>query len=270
MRAVRHIVGVVLFAVLLFGLLGPFLPLGSTTAVQGAPFASASVAHPLGTDFLGRDTLARVAAGGQTLILQALAATAAVSVVGILLGAATGMAAGRRAAVPLRVLDGLSALPPLFVLVLLASGSPGDDLLVVAAIATVTTPFSVRVIREATHQIRDTAFARTAWARGDGVLHRLRHDVLPGIAEAVWADAGVRFVAAVQLAATAGFLGLTAGAPTANWGRMVRENLVGATINPLPVLVPSILIIALALGFTLLTDRLSARTGADISGAAVV
>ncbi|APU15356.1 ABC transporter permease [Actinoalloteichus fjordicus] len=269
MKIIRRGIAVLLFAVLLFGLVGPFLPFGSTTAVQESPFASASVAHPLGTDFLGRDTLARVAAGGQTVIIQALTATVAVSFVGILLGAATGMTTRRWGAVPLRILDGLSALPPLFILVLLASGAPGNDLLVVAAIATVTTPFSVRVIREATRQVCGTAFARTAWARGDSVFRRLRYDVLPGITEAVWADAGVRFVAAVQLAATAGFLGLTAGAPAANWGRMVRENAVGVGVNPLPVLVPAALIIALALGFTLLTDRLSARTGADISEAAV-
>ncbi|AOS63708.1 ABC transporter permease [Actinoalloteichus hymeniacidonis] len=268
MRTGRRGIAVALFAVVLFGLLAPLLPLGSATEVQGPPFAAASGAHPLGTDFLGRDTLARVAAGGQTLIMQALTATATVSVVGVLLGAVTGMTTRRWSAVPLRILDGLSALPPLFILLLLASGTPGNDLVVVVAIVAVTTPFSVRVLREATRQVYETAFARVARARGDSVLQRLRHDILPGITEAMWADAGVRFVAAVQLAATAGFLGLTAGAPAANWGRMVRENVVGVGINPLPVLVPAALIIALALGFTLLIDRLSARTGADIGAAA--
>lgn len=87
----------------------------------------------------------------------------------------------------------------------------------------------------------------------------MRHDVLPNIAHEAWAEAGVRFVAATQLAATAGFLGLGAAAPAANWGRMVRENAAGLALSPWPVLVPAVLVVALALGASLLADRASSR-----------
>jgi peptide/nickel transport system permease protein len=72
-------------------------------------------------------------------------------------------------------------------------------------------------------------------------------------------EAGVRFMAATQIAATASFLGLGAGAPAASWGRMVRENNAGLGPNPWPVLVPALLLIVLAVGVTALLDRAALR-----------
>jgi peptide/nickel transport system permease protein len=253
-------------AVALFALAGPWLPVGSPTAQVAPPLTPPAPGHPLGTDLLGRDVVARLAHGGRGLLLQALGATVLGSLVGLTVGTLTGLGIGRAARVPLRVLDALSALPALLLLLLLAAGRPGDEMVVLVAIAAVSVPFSVRVVREATRRIADTAYATAARARGDGAWRLLRYDVLPNIAETAWAEAGVRFIAATQLAATAGFLGLGAPAPAANWGRMVRENVTGLTMNPCAVLAPAALVVVLALGCTLLIDRLATRAGAELSG----
>lgn len=258
-RPAIRVLGSVLGLLLVLALLGPDLPLDSPTTRVGPPFAAPSAQHLLGTDVLGRDTLARVASGGRTLVLQCLGATALGSVVGLLVGTATGLHRGQVAGLGMRVVDGLSALPPLLVLLLLASGAEGVDAVVLVAITVVSLPFSVRVLRAATHRLAEAPYLRAAQARGDGHWRVVRHDVLPNIAHEAWAEAGVRFVAATQLAATAGFLGLGAAAPAANWGRMVRENAAGLALSPWPVLVPAVLVVALALGASLLADRASSR-----------
>lgn len=261
--------------VLIIAVCGPWLAESPDTPVAG-PFEPSSGAHLLGTDVLGRDALARVLVGGRALITQAAVATVLGSVIGLTVGLCAAMTR-RRTAARLAVLgvDAIAVFPAILLLLVLAAGVPGGGVAVVAASVLVSVPFSVRVIRERTTAIIATDHARSALARGDALTVRLRYDVLPALAPAALAEAGIRFVAAVQLAATAGFLGLGAGAPTANWGRMVQENSVGITVNPLPVLAPAALLVVLAVGVTFLLDHITEpllgerdQVGPDMVGAA--
>ena len=262
--------------VLIVAVCGPWLPAGNPDTPVAGPFEPSSGMHPLGTDVLGRDTLARVLDGGRRLIVQAVIATLLGSLIGLTVGlwAATTRQRTATRLITLGV-DALAAFPALLVLLMLAAGMPGSGAAVVAASVVVSVPFSVRVIRERATAIVVTDYARMAQARGDTLRDRLRYDVLPALAPAALAEAGIRFVAAVQLAATAGFLGLGAAAPAADWGRMVQENSVGITANPLPVLVPAALLVVLAVGVTFLLDHLAGpilgerdQVGPDLVGVA--
>jgi peptide/nickel transport system permease protein len=254
----RWVAAVPATLVLLLALAGPWFVIGSTSAPVGGPFQPPDAGIPLGTDVLGRDVLARVLAGGRTVVLQAAAATLLGSVIGVCVGGWAGMAHRTRVTgAVLWVVDGIAAVPALLLLLLLASGIPGNDAVVAVAIAAVSVPFSVRVVRERTRTLATTDYSREAEARGEHWTARARFDILPGLVPVALAEAGIRFVAATQLAATAGFLGLGAGAPAANWGRLVRENSAGLQANPLPVLVPTGLLIILAVGVTVLLDRVA-------------
>lgn len=244
--------------VLLIAVAGPWLPAGSPTAPVGTPFEPATAAHLLGTDMLGRDVLARVLAGGRTLVVQACVATLLGSLVGLTVGVWTAVTHRRwLARGTARTVDAVAALPALLLLLLLGAGLPGNDTVIAVAIAAVSAPFSVRVVREHTGRLAATDYARDAQARGERLSSRIRYDIVPGLAPIALAEAGIRFVAATQLAATAGFLGLGASAPAANWGRMVRENSDGLAANPLPVVVPALLLVVLSVGITFLLDRLN-------------
>ncbi|MGO1542868.1 MAG: ABC transporter permease subunit [Gulosibacter sp.] len=252
------VTGVPALLVVFVGLAGPWFLTGSTTAPIGGPFEPVSASAVLGTDVLGRDVYSRVLAGGRTLILQAVAATILGSSLGLSIGIWTAIT--HRAALSrfvLRVVDAIAAVPALLLLLLIAAGLPGNDAVIAIAIAIVSLPFSVRVVREQTMTLVSADYAQDALARGDGVWSRIRYDILPGLAPVAFAEAGIRFVAATQIAATAAFLGLGAGAPTASWGRMVRENNTGLEINPLGVLVPALLLVVLAIGITAVIDRLT-------------
>lgn len=259
MTAARWTAGTVAGLVVLVALVGPWVLPVSPTSPVGGPYGTASPAAPLGTDVLGRDVLARVLAGGRVLVLQAVAATLLGSLIGIGVGAWSGVTHRRRAGhAVLRTVDALASFPALLLVLLFAAAAPDGDVGVFVAIALVSSPFSVRVTHQRVVELANTDYGREAKARGDPVLQRIRYDVLPGLAPVAYADAGIRFLAATQLAATAGFLGLGAGAPAANWGRMVRENLTGISANPLPVLVPAALLVLLALGTAALLDKAAA------------
>jgi peptide/nickel transport system permease protein len=245
--------------VALLAALGPLLAPGSPTHPVGIPYDAPSSAHLLGTDALGRDVLARVLNGGYLVVGLAVAATVVATVLGIGIGVLTALASRRLGELIMRVLDLFAVVPALLLLIVLAAGFPGSDLALLAAVVMTTTPFSARVVRAAALQLTGRGFVEVALARGDGRWQVLRRDLLPNLAGPVLADAGLRFVGAVYLIATAGFLGIGRGAPSANWGRMVAENISGAALAVLPFLVPALLLVIFGVAVNLLADELVAR-----------
>ncbi|GIH64557.1 ABC transporter permease [Microbispora siamensis] len=235
-------------------LLGPLIAPYDPAERLGLPFQGPDGGHPLGTDFLGRDVLSRVLWGGRALILTAIGATVVATAIGMTAGVLAGLVSRRTGEAMARLVDVLAVLPALLLILVLAAGFPGSDVTVVAAVALATAPFSVRVLGAATRRIVTTGYAETALARGDGRWAVLLHDILPNMAGPALADAALRLVAALHLTATAGFLGLGRGAPAANWGRMVSENLSGASLSVTPLLAPTLLLVLLSVCVGLLTD----------------
>lgn len=238
-------------------LLGPALVGGSVSAQVGLPFEAPTSAHLLGTDVVGRDVLTRLAHGGLPVVALALGGTLLASLVGVAVGVAAALSRGRAGELTVRVVDGFGVLPAVLLMLVLATGFPGSDLAVLAAVAVVGVPFSVRVVRAAAQQIAASGYVEVALARGDRRSAVIRRDVLPNIVRPVLADAGLRFSAAVHLTAAAGFLGLGRSAPAPSWGRMVDENAPGVALTVWPFLAPVLALVVLSVSVNILTDRLA-------------
>ncbi|WP_207386602.1 ABC transporter permease, partial [Protofrankia symbiont of Coriaria ruscifolia] len=244
--------------VVLFALLGPLVVPGSPTAQVGMPFLAPSAAHPLGTDMIGRDVLARLAHGGLPVVALAAGSTALTTLVGFGVGALSGLSGGQMAELVVRVVDVVAVVPALLLLLVLATGFPGSNLAVLVAVALISAPFSIRVIRAATAQVAGTGFVEVSRARGEPRRRILRHDIAPNIVRPALAEIGLRFSAAVHLTATAGFLGLGGAAPAPNWGRMVDENSPGVALTVWPFLAPVLALLILSISVNVLADGLTA------------
>ncbi|WP_108932846.1 ABC transporter permease [Streptomyces ardesiacus] len=247
--------------VLLLALLGPLAAPHSPTSQLAAPFHQPDGRFLLGTDVLGRDVLSRVLSGGRTIVLTALAGTAAAGAIGTAVGVLAAMVSRRLGDLLLRCIDALAVLPALLIVLVLAAGFPGSDAALVAAIALATAPFSTRVLRAAADTVLSSGYVEAALARGDTRRAVLRHDVLPNIAGPALTDTALRLVASLHLTATAGFLGLGPGGATPDWGRMVSENVPGATLAVTPFLAPALLLVLLSVCVGLLAGRLADTVG---------
>ncbi|MFD5441874.1 ABC transporter permease subunit [Streptomyces tendae] len=255
------VTGAVTLLVLLLALLGPLAAPHSPTAQLAAPFQQPDGQYLLGTDVLGRDVASRVLGGGRTIVLTALAGTAAAGAVGLTAGVLAAMVSRRLGDLLVRCVDALAVLPALLVVLVLAAGFPGSHAALVTAVALATAPFSTRVLRAAADTVLDSGYVEAALARGDTRRAVLRHDVLPNIAGPALTDTALRMVAALHLTATAGFLGLGPGGAAPDWGRMVSENVPGATLAAAPFLAPALLLILISVCVGLLAGRLADTVG---------
>ncbi len=255
----------VLLLVCAVALLGPLFAPHAVTEPVDIPYAPTSGRAPLGTDKLGSDVLSRLLSGGRSLVLTGLAVTAAVCA----LGAAAGMAAayfrGWTDTVVLRFADVLLGLPAFLLLsvVVVATGRGTAGVAVAAGL--VLLPETVRVVRAATLRILGQDYVEVAVARGERAVSVLGREVLPNLAPVLAADAGIRFLGAVTVVATASFLGYGPQPPAADWGLMVMENRDGLTLQPLAVLVPVLLLLLLLLATNLLLD--AAFSGPQVKAA---
>lgn len=251
-------------AVLAIAFLGPLLVRDSPTAIVGFPLDPRI--GLLGTDFLGRDVLSRILVGGRSVIVLALVST----VVGYILGAAVGLAAGySRSALDtslMRAMDILLGFPPLLFVLVIATGLGHSWIGLIFAVAVIQLPSIARVVRGATLEQAGRAFVEAAVARGEHTSSILRREILPNIARPMLADAGLRLTWSILLIAAVSFLGLGDQPPTANWALMIAENRTGLSLQPWPVVVPAILIALLTIGVNLLADGVTSSLGESSEG----
>lgn len=240
--------------------LGPVMAPRAPTEIVGAPFSrpGARVSF-LGTDHLGRDVLSRVFHGGRSLVLVPLAGTALATLLGGSLGVLAA-GAGRRAQTALiRCLDVLIVLPPVLVLLVLLNTSAPRALVLVATIVLVTTPFAARYARAAAEPLLRSGYVEHALASGDRRAAVLVRDVAPNLTGPLLADTGLRYVGAVYLVASAGFLGYGPAGQGVDWGSMIAENASGANLNVWAVVAPCAALALLTVSANLVADRLARR-----------
>ena len=250
----------------LAALVGPSLLSRTGAAGGGAVFAPISAAHWLGTDYLGRDMLARVIEGARYTVGVAFLSTLLASGTGTLL-ALLAAASGRWIDTGLsRGLDTLTSIPSkMFALLIVAGFGSSMPMLVVAA-AIIYTPGAYRIARSLAVNINALDYVTVARTRGEGTGYVMVREILPNIAGPMLADLGLRFVYVVLLLASLSFLGLGVQPPAADWGSLVRENIGALAGGGASVIAPSFAIASLTIAVNLVIDNLPGRAARERGG----
>jgi ABC-type dipeptide/oligopeptide/nickel transport system permease subunit len=250
--------------ILAIGLLGPLVTPNSPSAIVGAPFQRPTSSFPFGTDFLGRDVLSRVLAGGLSLLWLSLLATALAYAIGITAGLIAGYARSIVDPVLMRAMDILLAFPPILFLLVLAAGAGHSKVALVCGIAVVQLGGVARIVRAATLEISVRNYVEAAVARGQATWRILIREILPNISGSILADAGVRLTGSILLLASVNFLGLGLQPPTADWALMISENRSGITLQPWVIAVPAVLIAVLTIAVNLIADATGRGLGVSV------
>ena len=239
---------------------GPILaPYEVGALVAPDVFETFSRAHPLGSDYLGRDVLSRVlSATRYTVFLAFLAAVLASSLgTGIALFAA--VSPRWIDEVVSRLMDTLISIPSkIFALVMVAAfNSSLFLLLIVATIAYI--PGAFRIARSMAVALNQMDYVAVARARGERRGYIALKEILPNMIHPVLADFGLRFVYIVLLLSGMSFLGLGVQPPDSDLGSLVRENISGLPEAAPAIVVPALAIAGLTIGVNLLIDGLAGK-----------
>lgn len=259
-------VGVAVLLLLLVGaLVAPLLVSDPLEQNLAAVLQRPSLAHPLGTDHLGRDLLSRVLYAGR-ISLSILALVLSVSfVLGVSLGLLSGFVGGWVDEAIMRVVDLFLALPTLIIAsALVGVLGPGVQSLSVALAVTLW-PQYARLVRSQVLSIRETEMVLAARALGGGDAHIARRHVLPGLLGPVAVQLSLDAGGVMLLIATLSFLGMGVQPPTPEWGQMLVDARAYMQVSPHLVIVPGLAILAAVYGFNalgdLLEDWLNPRAG---------
>lgn len=222
--------------------------------------------HPLGTDGLGRDVLARLLHGAPRSLGVALLCVGVAASLGVALGLLAAYAGGFAGGAIMRLADLMLACPGLL-LALLLSGLLGGGLVpMLVGIKLSLWPQFARMARAVALGVLDEPHVEAARLAGFPPATILRRHVLPPVLHQVVSLATLGLGAAIMSIAALGFLGLGLQPPTPEWGAMISEALPYAAEAPMQVAAPCLAVFAAVLGSTLVGEAL-ADTASRTSGA---
>jgi peptide/nickel transport system permease protein len=193
-----------------------------------------SWAHPLGTDDLGQDVLARLLYGGRVSLAVGLCAMLVACSVGVLVGAIAGMSRGSVDAVLMWLADLFLSLPTLPLLLLLIylfreslKGVLGPEggvfVLIVAVIGGLRWMQVARLVRAQILSIREKEFIEAARALGASTVRQVVRHILPNALGPVIVAATIDVAAAIIQESTLSFLGLGFPPDIPTWGRVLFD-----------------------------------------------
>lgn len=223
----------------------------------GAVHLPPSAGHPLGTDNVGYDVLGRLMVGGQSSLEVGVAAALIATCFGVLWGAAAGFASRWVDSAMMRVVDTLLSVPPILLLLFLATIHRPTVPLLILVVSIVSWLIPSRLVRGEVLVLRERDFVRAA--RLVGVKRRriiVRH-LIPNSIGTVVVNASFQVADAILLIASLSYLGLGLPPPAADWGGMLSNG-----INYLYagywwlVYPPGIAIVLTVVGFNFIGDAL--------------
>ena len=212
--------------------------------------------HPLGTDHLGRDLLARVIHGARPALLVGFAAVAISGMIGMAAGLVSGYVGGRADDVLMRLADIQLAFP--FILLAIAViGVLGPSLKTIIIVIGVSSwVVYARIVRAAVLTLREREFVQAAQALGSGDLRVVIRHILPNALTPWLVVATLDMARVIVIESALSFLGLGVQPPAPTWGGMLADGRVYISTAWWLATFPGLAILVTVLGINLFGDGL--------------
>ena len=247
------VTGVVILCALLADVIAPYDPTIQDYLVLTVP---PSLAHPLGTDDLGRDVLSRIIYGSRVSLQVGLIAVGIAVTCGVTLGLISGYCGGLVDDVIMRCTDSIQAFPALILALAITAAlgpSVGNAMI---AIGFVATPGFARLTRGQTLSMRERDFVAAARVLGVSPLKIMFKHIWPNVTAPIIVQATLMMASAIVTEASLSFLGVGVKPPTPSWGAMLRTGSQYLETAPWIAIAPGIAIFVTVLAFNFVGDGL--------------
>ncbi|MEX0617379.1 MAG: ABC transporter permease [Pseudohongiellaceae bacterium] len=217
--------------------------------------------HPLGTDYIGRDMLARLMAGARVSLFIGIGAPVLFVLFGVIFGSISGFVGGRVDAFMMRFADFVVALPFLLFMILfkIAFGiGPGESgvMPMLVALVVLMWPATARLVRGQILQIREQGYIGASQLLGARTNYLILRHMIPNTMGVILVTITFSIPNAIFIEAFLSFIGMGVAPPTPSWGSMSNEGIRNMLTTPHELIFPAIMISLTVLAFNLLGDGL--------------
>ena len=217
--------------------------------------------HPLGTDYLGRDMLARLMHGARVSLFIGVVAPFIYVLIGILYGSIAGFVAGRWDQLLMRFADFVVALPFLLFMILfkiIFNTGPGESgiFAMLLAMILLSWPATARLVRGQILQIREEAYIGASRLLGAGSMYLILRHMIPNTMGVILVTLTFAVPGAIFTEAFLSFIGMGVAPPNPSWGSMCNEGIKTMLTAPHELVFPAVFISLTVLVFNLLGDGL--------------
>ena len=256
-RATTVLAGIYLAIVLFTALFANFLAPHPYDQVDlRNQLAAPSPAHPLGTDFHGRDVLSRLIYGSRVSLSVALLVEGVELLFGLTLGLIAGLRGGWLDTLLMRLTDLMFAFPDILLAILITGIFGKSFFNVFLALALVGWPGMVRLVRSQVLALRHREYVEASRALGASDTRLMLKHLLPNIAGPVIVAATVGMGSIILAESTLSFLGLGIQEPFPSWGLMINSGWALRRSNPMLTVYPAVLLATTIMAFNFLGDGL--------------
>jgi peptide/nickel transport system permease protein len=254
--------------IVLFVSIGPFFWRINPRKIDfSATKAPPSLSHPMGTDSMGHDLMARAMWGGRLSILVGLLSMVIAVTFGTLVGALSGFFSGFADNLLMRFTELFIALPRLPLLMIIIymfrdslRASLGVEngilLLIVIVIALLGWMTTARVVRASVLSAKEKEYVEAAICIGTGKRNLIFKHILPNVVSVIIVSATLGVGWAIIIESSLSFLGLGFPPDVPTWGRMLFDAQDYLEMAPLMAIVPGILIFLVVISINYIGDGL--------------
>ncbi|GAG94739.1 unnamed protein product, partial [marine sediment metagenome] len=207
----------------------------------------------------------RLLFGARMTMGLALIATVLAFVVGGVFGFLAAAGGGWVDQILSRLNDAIMAFPSIMLalIVIAALGTSIPVLIIMVCLIEATPVF--RLTRALGMDISVMDFVEAARARGENMSWIVRREIFPNTFVPLAAEFGLRYTYSILFISALSFLGLGVQPPQADWGVMVRENMIGLTYGSAAAVIPAAAIGSLTVGINLIVDAFVEHGNRDVS-----
>ena len=219
-------------------------------------FLTPSLAHPFGTDFLGRDVYSRVVTGSRIAMTAATIAVSVSASIGLVLGIISGMGPRWVDYGMLLLFDTLRSFPVvMFALAVVTLIGPSLSTIILIVIV-ISIPLFGRAVRTQTLTLKSSEFIQAEIAMGASLPRLMGIHILPNVLGPIMILAAMEVPVVISIEAGLSFLGFGVRPPTPSWGNILNDGFKYIRNSPWPLLFGGAPIIFTTLGFTFLGESL--------------
>jgi peptide/nickel transport system permease protein len=246
-------------AIVVMTVISPWISPHNPSAINVGPLLSPpSFQFPLGTDNLGRDMLSRIISGGGVMLQVAVFSVLVCMAIGVPLGLFSSHTGGVLDRFVSLIMDSVYAFPSLILAVAIALFLGRGVINMAISIAVVYIPAYFRVIRSQVLSIKELPYIEAANAAGAKRRTVLSRYILPNVLPSIVVVATVNFADAILTAAGLTFIGMGVPVSVPDWGwDLTNGRMLLPSGSWWVIAFPGLMIILLALGFTLMGEGLS-------------